>query len=72
MVEDTLEIFLLIVEDKHLSKDLEVEEVIFYLLEVLYQTFWKQVLLLLLSQFPCWFNYESPSSLHGFINLIYL
>ena len=47
---DTLEIFLLIVEDKHLNKDLVVEEVVFYLLEDLYQTFWKQVLLLLVFQ----------------------
>ena len=43
----SMEIFLLIVEDKHLNKDLVVEEVVFYQLEDLYQTFWKQVRLLL-------------------------
>ena len=39
MEVDTLEIFLLIVEDKHLNKDLVVEEVVFYLLEDLHQAF---------------------------------
>ena len=43
MVVDTLEIALQIVEDKHLNKDWVVEEVEFYLLEDLCQTFWKQV-----------------------------
>ena len=47
MEVDTLEIFLLIVGDKHLSKDLVVEEAVFYPLEDLYQTFLIQVQLLL-------------------------